>query len=108
MARRVLLAMPDDEANRLGAPLQHALDGIGHLAQIHCVLDLRAAAFGLDNDGIIHFHAVFARCGELGVEVERANSETRVLVAHYCKYLFCRIGVIIFVVVEIGQHHVVL
>jgi len=53
--------MPSDEANDLGTPLQNPFDSIGHLAQINGVLDLRAASFGLDNDGIVHSYAIVAR-----------------------------------------------
>ena len=79
MTRGVTLAMPGDEAHRLGAPLQDAFDGIGHLTQIHGVLDLRAAAFRLYNDRVVQLHAVIARRGEFSVEVENPYPEMRLL-----------------------------
>jgi hypothetical protein len=108
MARCVMLAMPDNETNRLGAPLHDALDGIGHLAQIHCVLDLCAAAFRLDNDGVVHFYAVIARRGEFRVKVQRLHPEARVLASNDGKHLLRGVRVIILVVVEIGQDNVLL
>src|SRR4029077_13174 len=102
MARRVMLAMPSDEAYRLGTPLQDTFDRIGHLTQIHGVLDLCAAPFRLDNDGVVQLHAVIVRCGEFRVEIEHPYPEMRLLPSYYGENLIRGVGVIIFAVVEIG------
>src|SRR5690349_3450971 len=108
MARSIVLAMPSDEANRLGAALQHAFDCIGHLSQIDRVLDPRAAAFRFDDDSVVKLYAVIARRSEFGIEVERAYPETRVLAPDNGEHLLRRIGVIILAVVEISQRDMVL
>src|SRR5271166_1053039 len=85
MARCVMLAMPGDEAYRLGALLQDAFDAIGHLAQIHGVLYLCATALRLYNDRVVQLHAVIARCSEFSVEVEHPYPKMRLLPSYYRK-----------------------
>jgi len=103
-----MLAMPGDEAYRLGAPLQDAFNGIGHLTQIHGVVDLCAAAFRLYDDGVVQLHTVIPRRGKFRVEIEHPYPEMRLLPSYYGEHLLCGVGVIILAVVEIGQNHIVL
>src|SRR5260370_37129589 len=78
------------------------------MGQTHGVLDRGRGTFPLEEGGIVHFHAVITRRSEFRVEVQRPHSETRVLASNEGEHLLRGVGVIILVVVEIGQDNVLL
>jgi hypothetical protein len=77
LGRRIELAMPGDETNRLCIFFERPRDGVCHLTQINRVLGLGAATLDFDNGGVVELDAIVLRRDQLGVEVERAQPQMR-------------------------------
>jgi hypothetical protein len=87
MTRRVALAMSGDEADRCRALLQHALDGVRHLAQIDRVFDLGTPALRFEDNRIVQL-TPYSRAATSSVSrFQHAHFQMRVLACLYGEYL---------------------